>query len=87
MSTRFALSIDGVRDGDGLPAIELTPELGSQLRRIRRHDPNPASIAERFNAVTAVESGREFVPDRRRDDYVIKVIVDQLESLDESQIQ
>ena len=59
MSTRFALSIDGVRDGGGLPAIELTLEPGSQLRRIRRHDPNPASIAERFNAVTAVESGSQ----------------------------
>lgn len=65
----------------------ITFELGSQLRRLRRDHPHPASIAERLDAVATVEPGREFVPDRRRDDDRTELGFDQPEPLDECQVQ
>ncbi|WP_152418594.1 hypothetical protein [Halorubrum distributum] len=76
-----------MRDGRGLSAIEFPLELDSEIGRLRRHDSNPTLIAERFDAVAAVEPGCELVPDRRRNDHLTELGVDQVKAFDECQIQ
>ncbi|OYR55005.1 hypothetical protein DJ71_27065 [Halorubrum sp. E3] len=81
------VDVDGVRDGRGLSAIEFPLELDSEVGWLRRHDSNPTLIAERFDTVTAVKAGCELVSDRRRNDHLTELGVDQVKPLDECQIQ